>query len=223
MKMPSWRAAPAGHHQRGRGGQAQRARAGDDQHGQRGADRVLRPGCPASSQPGQRQRPTQASTAGTNTAADPVGQPLDAPPSPPGPARPARSGARAGCRRPTLTARTTSRPVTTTVPAVTASPSAASTGHRLPGHHAAVHRGLAELHLPVGGDPLPGPDHEPLARPQLRRPGPGARSRRRPARRRPARPAAASSRIASPASRRARASYSRPASRNVVTDAATSR
>ena len=36
-------------------------------------------------------------------------------------------------------------------------------------------------------------------------------------------PAPASSRIASPALRRARASYHRPASRNVVTDAATSR
>ena len=36
-------------------------------------------------------------------------------------------------------------------------------------------------------------------------------------------PAAASSRMAAPAIRRARASYSRPASRNVVTDAATSR
>ncbi len=36
-------------------------------------------------------------------------------------------------------------------------------------------------------------------------------------------PAAASSRMARPAVRRARASYSRPASRNVVTEAATSR
>ena len=40
--------------------------------------------------------------------------------------------------------------------------------HRLPGHHAGVHRGLAELHLPVGGDPFPGPHHEPLPRTQLR-------------------------------------------------------
>ena len=40
-------------------------------------------------------------------------------------------------------------------------------GHRFPGHHAGVHRGLTELHHPVGGDHLPGPDHHPVTGPQL--------------------------------------------------------
>ena len=95
--------------------------------------------------------------------------------------------------------------------------------HRLPGHHAGVHRGLAELHLAVGGDRLPRPDHEPLARAAAAAAG-TRRSVPSPSSTQASRaPAAASSRIASPASRRARASYHRPASRNVVTDAATSR
>jgi hypothetical protein len=37
-----------------------------------------------------------------------------------------------------------------------------------PGHHGAVHRRLAEFHLSVGGDPLSGAHHEPLAGRQVR-------------------------------------------------------
>ena len=69
--------------------------------------------------------------------------------------------------RPTLTARTTSRPATTTVPAVTSVALGDVGRDGLPGHHAGVHRGLAELHLPVGGDPFPRAHHEPLPRAQF--------------------------------------------------------
>src|SRR6202041_2784443 len=37
---------------------------------------------------------------------------------------------------------------------------------RLPGHHRAIDRGLAELDLAVGGDGLARPDDEPVAGPQ---------------------------------------------------------
>ncbi len=123
---------------------------------------------------------------------------------------------------PTFTARTTSRPVATTVPAVTWSPSATSAGTGSPVIMLRVHRGLAELHLPVGGDRLPGrtTNRWPTARAATgtRYSVPSSASTHA-----SRAPAAASWRIASPASRRARASYQRPASKNTVTDAATSR
>ena len=121
-------------------------------------------GLPASSQPASVSA-EQASTAGTNTAQIRSASRWM-------PALPAWACSTIVIRwaswvsAPTLSARTTRRPVSAIVPPVTASPGAASTGTDSPGHRAAVHRGLAGQDLAVGGDPLSGPDHEPLAGPQ---------------------------------------------------------
>ena len=67
---------------------------------------------------------------------------------------------------PTLSARTTSRPVSAMVPPVTLSPAAASTGTDSP---VIMDRSTADWpdsDLAVRGDPLPRAHHEPLARPQ---------------------------------------------------------
>ena len=123
---------------------------------------------------------------------------------------------------PTRSARTTSRPVSAMVPPVTASPAVASAGTDSP---VIMLRSTAES-----------PDR---TSPSAAIRSPGRTTNRCPARSWPAgircsapsgprthtslAPAAARSRMACPALRRARASYSRPASRNVVTEAATSR
>ena len=119
-------------------------------------------GAPASSQPAS-VRPDASEHRGNEHAADPVGQPLDgrllrlglldqgdqvrelgvaahfdrADHQPP--------GHHHGARRHAVTLGGVGR-------------------DGLPGHHAAVHRGLAELDFPVRGDPLAGADHEPVAR-----------------------------------------------------------
>ena len=123
-------------------------------------------GLPAASHPGQGQRDRGQRHQRDEHPADPVGQPLDA--------RLVRLrpldqgdqvrelGVLTGVRGAAI-----SRPLTTTVPAVTALPTATSAGTDFAGHHAGVHRGLAELHHPVGGDRLPGPDHHRVTRPQL--------------------------------------------------------
>ena len=187
------RAPPAGDHQRGRGRQPQRARAGDDQHRQRGADRRLRRAArPPATRPAS--APRRPAPAGTNT------------PQIRSASRWTRDLSACACSTraircaswvswPVLAARTISRPLTTTVPGGDGAALGDLGGHRLPGHHAGVHGGLAELHHPVGGDRLAGPGHQPVAGPQLPRPGPAARSRQRPARWPPAprpRPAPAS-------------------------------
>jgi hypothetical protein len=177
-------------------------------------------GEPASSHPA-RVRTAQPSTAGTNTAQ----------------IRSATRWMAAFCAwacstslisceswvsRPVLTARTTSRPVSATVPAMTLSPSTASPGTDSP---VIMLRSTAlwpNTTSPSAAMASPGrttnlsPGRRLLA--GTRRSVPSGPSR-------PASlaPAAASSRIAWPATRRARASYSRPASRNVVTVAAVSR
>ena len=124
--------------------------------------------------------------------------------------------------RPTLSARTTRRPVSAMVPPVTLSPAAASTGTDSP---VIMDRSTA--------------DWPEVTSPSAAIRSPGRTTKRWPTRSRPAgmrrsvssspstqtslAPAAARSRMASPAVRLARASYRRPASRNVVTEAATSR
>ena len=124
--------------------------------------------------------------------------------------------------RPTWTARTTSRPVSTTVPPVTLSPSAASPGTDSP---VIMLRSMAvwpNSTSPSAAMVSPGrttnlsPGRSWLA--GIWRSVPFSSSRQT-----SLAAASARSRIAWPAMRRARASYSRPASRNVVTAAAVSR
>ena len=123
---------------------------------------------------------------------------------------------------PVRSARTISRPLTATVPAVTVLPGAASAGTGSPVITLVSTADSPNSTTPSAAITSPG-------RTTTRSPG---RSRPADTRRSvpsahstlaPRAPVAASSRIASPASRRARASYSRPASKKVVTDAATSR
>ena len=66
---------------------------------------------------------------------------------------------------PTLAARTTSRPVTTTVPAVTVSPSATSAGTDSPVIMLVSTADWPNSTSPSAAIRSPGPDHEPLARP----------------------------------------------------------
>ena len=157
-------AAAGGHHQGGRGGQAERARAGDDQHGQGGAERVT--GRAARQQPaGQRQR--RAGQHATGRTPRRSGRPAAG-------CRPCRACAcstiaircASWVSLPTLSARTTRRPVSAMVPPVTLSPDGGVDRDGLAGHHAPVHGGLAGQDLAVGGDPLSRPDHETLADPQ---------------------------------------------------------
>ena len=177
-------------------------------------------GLPASSHPA-RVSAEQASTAGTNTAQ--IRSAIRWMP-----ALPAWACSTIVIRwaswvsAPTLSARTTSRPVSAIVPPVTASPAAASTGTDSP---VIVLRSTADW-----------PDR---TSPSAAIRSPGRTTNRWPASSRAAgircsvpssartltsrALAAARSRMACPAFRRARASYSRPASRNVVTETATSR
>ncbi len=123
---------------------------------------------------------------------------------------------------PTLTARTTRRPVSTIVPPVTLSPSAASAGTDSPVIMLRSTAVCPNSTSPSAAMVSPGrttnmsPGRSRAA--GIWRSVPSVSSRQT-----SLAPAAASSRMAAPAVRRARASYSRPASRKVVTDAATSR
>ena len=124
--------------------------------------------------------------------------------------------------RPTLTARTTTRPVSTTVPPVTLSPSPASPGTDSP---VIIERSTAvwpNSTSPSAAMVSPGrtmnlsPGRSRVA--GIWRSVPSGSSRHT-----SLAAAVARSRMAWPAIRRARASYSRPASRKVVTVAAVSR
>ena len=124
--------------------------------------------------------------------------------------------------RPTLTARTTSRPVSAIVPPTTLSPSPASAGTDSPVIMLRSTAVCPNSTSPSAAMVSPGrttnmsPGRSRLA--GIWRSVPSVSSTQT-----SLAPAAASSRMAAPAIRRARASYSRPASRNVVTEAATSR
>jgi hypothetical protein len=157
------RAAPACHHQRGRGRQPERARARNDEHGEGGADRTPRRGaCDQPAGQGQRRRGEHR---GHEHAADPVGEPLDgrlirlgmldqrdqlrhlgvlAGPGRPN-HQPAGDDHGAGADR---------------------AAGGGVGGHRLAGHRAGVDCRLAELDQTVGRDRLAGPDHEPVTRAQ---------------------------------------------------------
>ena len=123
---------------------------------------------------------------------------------------------------PVFAARMISRPLTTTVPAVTAPPTAASAGTDSPVITLVSTADSPNSTTPSAAITCPG-------RTTTRSPGRSCpagtrRSVPSPDRTLASRaPAAASWRIAAPASRRALASNHRPASKNTVTDAATSR
>ena len=217
--IPLARAPAAGRDQRGGGRQAERARARDDQHGEPGAERVLGGG--AGQQPARQGGDGAGQHGGDEHAADPVGQPLD-------------GGLLRLCLldQPDQLRQLGIAPDVDRADDEPAGEHDGSAGHavafgrlarhRFPGHHAPVDGGLAELDLPVRGDGLTRPDDEPVSRSQLAGGdlalGPSGSSRQT-----SLAAASARSRIAWPAMRLARASYSRPASRNVVTVAAVSR
>ena len=170
IRMPELRAAAGADQQRGRRGQPERARAGDDQHRDRGGERRLRVGAGAQPErPGS--RPPGAMHDRARTPRRP-GRRAAAP-------APCRSGPRSTSRAiwaswvsaPTRVARTSSRPPAFTVAPVTGSPGPTSTGTDSPVSRLASTADEPSTHHAVGGDLLPGPDHEHVADGQLRRPG----------------------------------------------------
>jgi hypothetical protein len=165
MKIPSCAPRPAGHHQRGRCRQTQRARARDDQHRQCGAERLLARAA--------RQQPARQGSRGENQdgrnehPGDPVGQPLDR-------RLLGLSLLHQGNQVRELSVVADLGRADDQPPAHRHRPGDDSVAldhvdrHRLPGHHAAVHRRLAEQHRPIGRDRFPRSHHEPVTGPQRR-------------------------------------------------------
>ena len=77
MRMPSCAPRPVPDHQGGRRGQPEGARAGDDQHRDGGGEGHGRASVAAAVSQNPSVAAARAITTGTNTADDPVGEPLD--------------------------------------------------------------------------------------------------------------------------------------------------
>ena len=159
--------APARGHQRGRGREAERARARDDQDREPGTERVPG-GLPASSHPA-RVSTENVRTSGTNT------------PQMRSASRWMAAFSAWACSTsrdqvsklgvgPDLDGPDDQAPGQHDRPADDAVPLGGLGGDGLPRHHAAVHRGLAEQHLTVGGDGLARAhdEHVPRAQPARR-------------------------------------------------------
>ena len=155
--------APAGHHQRGRSSQPERTRTGNDQDRKTSAERMLRraPG----QQPCGKREHCQDQHDRHEHGRDPVCQPLD------GSLLRLRllhqpDQVRELCVLAHLDGPDDQAAGQRDGPADDTAALGHLRWHGLAGHHAAVHRRLPELDVPVCRDRLPRPDHEQVTGPQ---------------------------------------------------------